>query len=55
MKIILRKRKKGTQESLYLEFYKGNEKKPDGKLNHFIEFETLNRTLHIKPKAQTQK
>ena len=57
MKIILRKRKikKGTQESLFLEFYKGYEKLPDGKLKHFREFETLNLTLHVKPKTQTQK
>ncbi|MCY1633909.1 tyrosine-type recombinase/integrase [Marinifilum sp. D737] len=57
MKVILRKRKikNGLQESLYLEFYKGYEKLPNGKLKHFREFETLNLIIHTKPKTQTQK
>jgi len=57
MKITLKKRKtkNGTQESLYLEYYKGYIKTDDGKIKHNREFESLNLSVHIKPKTQIQK
>ena len=51
MKIQLRKKKlTGGKESLYLEYYKGYSKTPEGKIKHRREFEFLN--LHIKSKPK---
>ena len=51
MKVHLRQRlqKKGKRLSLYLEYYKGSRKSPDGKTNPIREYEHLGLYLHIKP------
>ncbi|MFP9114429.1 site-specific integrase [Flavobacterium sp. RHBU_3] len=57
MKISLRQRvsKKTGKVTLYLEFYKGHEKLPNGKIKHLRDYEYLDYFLYEKPKNPVEK
>lgn len=56
MKISLKKKKLKTgKHSLYIEYYKGSTKKPDGTQRHLREFEYLKLYLHSSPSNQQEK
>lgn len=56
MKINLRKKKlKNGKYSLYLEYYKGSTKTPDGKQKHIRDFEYLKIYLYQNPKNAQEK
>jgi integrase len=57
MKVSLRKRisKKTGRVTLYLEFYNGYKKLPDGKIKHNREYEYLEYFLYEKPRNLTEK
>jgi len=57
MKISIRKRKlkDGKEYSLFLEFYIGYNKTPDGKIKHIRDYESLGLQIYCNPKTQSQK
>ena len=56
MKITISKRKgKAGIFNLWLEFYHGHEKTPEGKIKHHREYENLNGFIYEKPKTPAEK